>query len=172
MRFADLLRATVLLSAAAATLLVGITVLAVSAEYDPAVVIFSLVWWSAATGIGMVMGRGAQANPPIARLLATARHQPTLPEPRVGRTMLNRLWPLLLVSLGAGVIGLFFPQVSGVAAGFCLIWALAWRNQHLAVQAIEERDGARFYVDRTSPFTPMRLLRTPGFGGTFVRRPI
>ena len=28
--------------------------------------------------------------------------------------------------------------------------------------AIEERDGVRFYVDKTSPFSPIRLIRTPG----------
>ena len=26
----------------------------------------------------------------------------------------------------------------------------------------------RFYVDRTSPFSPIRLIRTPGFGGDFL----
>jgi hypothetical protein len=31
------------------------------------------------------------------------------------------------------------------------------------VTAIEERDGARFYVERTSPLTPIKLVRTPGF---------
>jgi hypothetical protein len=31
------------------------------------------------------------------------------------------------------------------------------------VTAIEERDGARFYVERTSPLQPIRLVRTPGF---------
>ena len=34
--------------------------------------------------------------------------------------------------------------------------------------AIEERDGVRFYVDRTSPFSPIRLIRTPGFGGDYL----
>ena len=28
--------------------------------------------------------------------------------------------------------------------------------------AIEERDGVRFYVDRTSPLSPIQLVRTPG----------
>jgi hypothetical protein len=31
------------------------------------------------------------------------------------------------------------------------------------VAAIEERDGAFFYVQRTSPVRPMALERTPGF---------
>jgi hypothetical protein len=34
------------------------------------------------------------------------------------------------------------------------------------VQAIEDRDGARFYVDRTSPLSAIRLVRTPGFRAT------
>ena len=29
--------------------------------------------------------------------------------------------------------------------------------------AIEERDGVRYYVERTSPLKPIQLLRTPGF---------
>jgi hypothetical protein len=37
------------------------------------------------------------------------------------------------------------------------------------VAAIEERDGARFYVDRTSPLKAISLIRTPGFGGDFLR---
>jgi hypothetical protein len=31
------------------------------------------------------------------------------------------------------------------------------------VTAIEERDGARFYVEPTSPLEPIKLIRTPGF---------
>jgi hypothetical protein len=31
------------------------------------------------------------------------------------------------------------------------------------VTAIEERDGARFYVVRTSPLKTIQLVRTPGF---------
>ncbi len=50
-----------------------------------------------------------------------------------------------------------------MATGFAIIWALAWRRQASAVTAIEERDGARFYVERTSPLQPIRLVRTPGF---------
>ena len=63
------------------------------------------------------------------------------------------------------MLAFFEPQVASVAAGFAIIWALAWRHQHRAVMAIEERDGVRFYVDRTSPVSPIQLIRTPGFGG-------
>jgi hypothetical protein len=40
---------------------------------------------------------------------------------------------------------------------------LAWRRQDEAVAAIEERDGACFYVLLSSPVRPMALVRTPGF---------
>jgi hypothetical protein len=29
----------------------------------------------------------------------------------------------------------------------------------------------RFYVEKTSPLQPMQLVRTPGFGGTFLPQP-
>ena len=63
----------------------------------------------------------------------------------------------------------FLPQGGGVAGGLAIIWALAWRRQEVAVAAIEERDGARFYVDKTSPLGALRLIRTPGFGGDYLR---
>ena len=38
--------------------------------------------------------------------------------------------------------------------------------------AIEERDGVAFFIERTSPFKPIQLVRTPGFRrvGAAVRR--
>src|SRR5437764_8931969 len=89
--------------------------------------------------------------------------QPSLPELNPARTVLNRLWPLLLSTIGAGALAFLIPQVPAVATGFAVIWALAWRRQASAVAAIEERDGARFYVVRTSPLRSIRLVRTPGF---------
>ena len=44
-----------------------------------------------------------------------------------------------------------------------IIWSFAWRRQASAVTAIEERDGARFYVEPTSPLHAIKLVRTPGF---------
>ncbi len=169
MRFVDFLRATVMLSAGSATLLAAITVIGVSRDLEPTVVYVALGWWAVATVVGAVLGRRAEATPPIARLLATARTQSTLPDVRPGATLINRLWPLLLSSVAAAGLALFAPQVAAVAAGFGIIWALAWRRQHDAVAAVEERDGVRFYVDRTSPMRPIRLIRTPGFGGDFLR---
>jgi hypothetical protein len=162
-RFADFLRTTVLISAAAASVLGAVTLAgAVDSGHD-LVVPIAAGWWVASGLIGLWLGRRADTSPPIANLLADARSQSSLPEVDPPRTVLNRLWPLLLSTLGAGVIGVILPQVPAIAAGFAVIWALAWRRQSRAVTAIEERDGARFYVERTSPLQPIQLVRTPGF---------
>lgn len=169
MRFGDFLKATVLLSAGAATLLAAVTVLRLAREFDTTLVWVCVGWWLGAALIGITVGRRAEASPPIARLLATARSQTTLPELRPGITLLNRLWPLLLSTIGAGILAFWQPQVAAIAAGFAIIWALAWRRQEAAVAAIEERDAVRFYVAQTSPLQPIQLIRTPGFGGDFLR---
>jgi hypothetical protein len=161
-RFVDFLKATVLLSAASATFLATLTVLSVREELDAVLMEVAIGWWLAAALIGAWLGRRNQASPPIARLLADARMQMSLPELRPGVTLINRLWPLLVSTIGAAALGVFVPQVSAVATGFAIIWALAWRRQEAAVAAIEDRDGFRFYVDRTPPFEPIRLIRTPG----------
>ena len=165
MRYADFLKATVLLSAGSATLLATLAILGITREDDRVLIYVTAGWWVAAVAIGVALGARADTSPPIARLLADARAQSSLPELHPGSTLVNRLWPLLLATIGASVLAFVEPQVASVAAGFTIIWALAWRRQERAVLAIEERDGVRFYVDRTSPFSPIRLIRTPGFGG-------
>ena len=170
MRFSDFLKATVLLSAASATLLAALTIIGATRESRPAVVYFSVGWWALAAAAGIWLGRRAEASPPIARLLATAKSQTSLPEVRPGLALVNRLWPLLVSTLGAGILAFVQPQVAGVAAGFAIIWALSWRRQEQAVLAIEERDAVRFYLERTSPVSPIQLIRTPGWGGSFLNR--
>jgi len=127
------------------------------------IVPFSAGWWVLAAVIGIWQGRRPETSAPIASLLASARTQASLPELTPARTMLNRLWPLLISTVGAGALAFLVPQVPAVATGFGIIWSLAWRRQASAVRAIEQRDGARFYVDKTSPLKPIRLVRTPGF---------
>jgi hypothetical protein len=162
-RFTDFLRTTVLISAAAASALAAVTVAGATGNGDDLLVPLAAAWWAGAAVIGVWLGRRAETSPPIASLLSSARTQTSLPEVNPGRTVLNRLWPLLLSTVGAGALAFILPQVPAVATGFAIIWALAWRRQASAVTAIEERDGARFYVERTSPFQPIRLVRTPGF---------
>jgi hypothetical protein len=162
-RFVDFLKTTVLLSAAAATALAGVTVLAAAAASDSLLVPLAAGWWVVAALIGLRMGRRAETNPPIARLLSSAKATTALPEHNPASILINRLWPLLLVTLLAGGLAFLAPQIPGIGAGFGIIWALAWRRQDAAVAAIEERDGALFYVRRTSPVRPMALERAPGF---------
>jgi hypothetical protein len=168
-RFVDFLRTTVLLSAGSATALATVTVLAAAGRHN-VLVVASGGWWLVAAGIGLRLGRRAETNPPIARLLASARASTTLPEHHPNAIIVNRLWPLLLYTLLSGGLAFLAPQIPGIAAGFAIIWALSWRRQDGAVEAIEERDGAAFYVQRTSPVRPMSLLRTPGFAASRPER--
>ena len=163
MRFVDLLKSTVLLSAASATLLGVLTVAGAQVDDDTTLVVFAAVWWVVAASIGAAVGRRAQVTPPIERVLREAKSTTSLPEQRPGLILVNRLWPLILSTIVAAAVGLVVPQVAAVATGFGLIWSLAWRRQDAAVSAIEDRDGATFYVQRTSPVRPIQLVRAPGF---------
>jgi hypothetical protein len=162
-RFVDLLKTTVMLSAGAATMLAIVTVIAATGDRDNTLVLIGAGWWVAASLIGVLLGRRGQVTAQIGRLLADAKVATMMPEHRPGAVVVNRLWPLLLSTVAAGAVGFIFPQVPAVACGFAVIWSLAWRRQDAAVLAIEERDGVTFYVERTSPIRPMRLVRTPGF---------
>jgi hypothetical protein len=162
-RFVDFLKTTILLSAGAATALACVTVLAAADDAEGRLALLSAGWWVLAALIGVLLGRRAETSPPIARLLAAARSTTALPEHRPGAILVNRLWPLLLFTVLAGGLAFLAPQIPGIGTGFAIIWALAWRRQHAAVAAIEERDGVRFYVLRTSPVRPIALQRTPGF---------
>ncbi|HET9104565.1 MAG TPA: hypothetical protein VFN55_14510 [Solirubrobacteraceae bacterium] len=163
MRFADFLRTTVLISMASASVLAAVTLAGAASTEDQLLVPVAAGWWVLAGLIGLWLGRQAATSSPIATLLASARTQASLPEVDPARTVLNRLWPLLLITVGAGAVGVFRPQVPAIATGFAIAFALAWRRQSSAVTAIEGRDGVRFYVERTSPLQPIRLVRTPGF---------
>ncbi len=163
MRFVDFLRAAVLLCGGSATVLATITVLGASSEDDTVLVGFIIGWWILAAMIGMWLGRRAETNSPIARLLAAAKSTTSLPEQRPSSLLLNRMWPLLASTVIALGLGLFAPQIPAIACGFAIIGALAWRRQEAAVTAIEERDGVAFYVEPTSPFKPIKLIRAPGF---------
>jgi hypothetical protein len=161
-RFVDLLKSTVMLSAGAATMLAIVTVIGATTDRDDTLVLIATGWWVAASLIGVLLGRRAQVTAPIGRLLADAKVATMLPEHRPAAVILNRLWPLLVSTVAGGAVGFVFPQVPAVACGFAIIWSLAWRRQDSAVLAVEERDGVTFYVERTSPVRPMQLVRTPG----------
>jgi hypothetical protein len=152
-----------MLSAATATVLACVTLLSAGAKSNTQLAELAVGWWLLALAAGLRLGRRAQTSPPIARLLSAAQASTSLPEYHPSAILLNRLWPLALFTLLSGGLAFLAPQVAGIGAGFAIIWALAWRRQDAAVAAIEERDGACFYVRRTSPLRPIALVRTPGF---------
>ena len=56
------------------------TVLGITREDDRVIVYVSAIWWCVAALIGIFLGLRATTSPPIARVLAGARSQTTLPE--------------------------------------------------------------------------------------------
>jgi hypothetical protein len=161
--FVDFLKTTVLLSAAAATALAAVTVIGAGNRAETSPALISIGVWVLAALVGQRLGRRAETTPPIGRLLATAKATTTMPEHRPGPILLNRLWPLLVYTLVMGALAFLAPQIPGIATALPIILALYWRRQDSAVAAIEERDGVRFFVSRTSPLRPIALDRTPGF---------
>ena len=168
MRFGDFLRTSVLLFGAAATACAIVAIAGARAKDDNSVLYIALGWWAVSAVLGLWFGRRREATEGIARLLSDARTTPLLPELEPGTVLFNRLWAFGLMTVIAGGVAFLFPQVPAIWTGFTLLVGLAWRKQPSAVLAIEERDGVRFYVDRTSPLSPIQLIRTPGFGGDFL----
>jgi hypothetical protein len=162
-RFTDFLKTTVLLTAGEATALGAVTVVAAGAKDDTVTIVFSLAWWAVAGIIGAWIGRTNRPTARIAAVLAEARSSRALPEVKPATVLVNRLWPLGVSALIAAGISWLYPQVASVATGYAILVALAWRRQESAVNAIEGRDGARFYVIPTSPLSGIRLMRTPGY---------
>jgi hypothetical protein len=162
--FCDLLRATVLLAGGSATALAAVTVLAANRNDDTLTLLVAAGWWAIALIAGLILGRPARAARAMSPVLAGARTTSTLPESeRPGAAALARLWPIGAFAVVAGGLGFVLPGVSAIGTGFALAAALAWRAREAAVTAIEERDGVQFYVERTSPFRPIQLVRVPGF---------
>ena len=159
MPYTDFLKSTVMLMAAEATALAAVTVAA--AAGDTTTIIFALAWWTLAALIGIWLGRRNETTRAIGRLLADARSTDTLPEIRPVAVMLNRLWLVALSTVVAAGLSWLFPQLGGGCRRRDPD-RLAWRNQEKAVTAIEERDGARFYVVPSSPFRAIELVRTTG----------
>jgi hypothetical protein len=161
-RFREFLRVSVLIYAGAATALAVVSVVGATRADSATLVYVAAVWWCAAVIAGLWLGRRPEATEGIGRLLAEARSTNSLPELEPGAVMFNRLWPVAVATILAGIVGFFFPQVPVVATGFFLLIALLMRRQSSAVAAIEGRDGVEFWFDKTSPLGAPKLLRLPG----------
>ena len=162
MRYRDFLRVSVLIYAAAATALAIVSIVGATRADTNTLVYVAATWWCVAMLAGLWLGRRPETTEGIGRVLTEARVTNSLPQLEPAAVMFNRLWPVAAATVLAGVVGFFLPQVPVVATGFFLLVALLWRRQSSAVQAIEGRDGAEFWFDRSAPFGPPKLLRLPG----------
>ena len=162
MPYTDLLRVTVFLTAAEATALGAITAIGANRDGNAATVLVAAAWWLASLAIGIYLGRPERAAGDVRDALARARTATSLPQESAARIAAGRLWPIVLTALLAGGLGLFFPGVAAIGAGYALIVSLAWHTREAAVLGIEQRDGVKFYVVPTSALRPVELVRTPG----------
>jgi hypothetical protein len=162
--FVDLLRVTVLLVAAVATGLGAIAALVAAQNTDQTALLVAGGWWLVAAIAGVWLGRAQRTADQMRRVLAGARTATALPQESPGRIAFGRLWPVGAFAVVAGGLAAVAPQISAIGAGYAIGVALAWRHREAAVTAIEERDGVRFYVEPSSAFSPLRLVRTPGLG--------
>lgn len=162
MPYTDLLRLTVFLTGAEATALGAIAAIAAGQSNDTTTVLVAAVWWLISLVIGLYLGRPARAADGVREALAQARTATSLPSETPARIALGRLWPIGLTALAAGVLGIFFPGVAVIGAGYALLVALAWHTREAAVLGIEHRDGVKFYVVPNSALRPIELVRTPG----------
>jgi hypothetical protein len=162
MLFRDFLKVAVMLFGGAGSALAVVAIAGASGEDSNLPIYISVGWWMVAAFAGLWLGRRNAPTAQIGRLLGEARNTNQLPEVEPGAIVFNRLWPLAAITLISCGIGFLIPQVPAIAAGYAIAVALTWRKQARVVQAIEERDGASFYFDRTSAFGAPKLLRTPG----------
>jgi hypothetical protein len=162
MPYTDLLRVSVFITAAEATALGAIAAVAANREGDATIMLVAAAWWLVSLAIGIYLGRPARAAEDLRDALARARTATSLPDQSPARIAFVRLWPIAFTAIAAGVIGVFFPGVAVIGAGYALIVSLAWHTREAAVLGIESRDGVKFYVVPSSALRPIELVRTPG----------
>jgi hypothetical protein len=134
--YTDLLRTSVFLTAGEATALGAIAAIAVGEDPDGRTLAIAAGWWLVALAIGIWLGRPARAAEDLRDPLAEARTATSLPPESPTRIALGRLWPIGLTALIAGVLGIFFPGVAIIGAGYALLVSLAWHSHEAAVLAI------------------------------------
>ena len=162
MPYADLLRITVFLTGAEATALGAVTALAAGRDADARTLYVAAAWWLIALALGAYMGRPSAAADGVRDALARARTATSLPQASPARVAAIRLWPIGLTALAAGVLGVLWPGVAAIGAGYALLVALTMRTREAAVLGVEQRDGVKFYVVPNSALRPIELVRTPG----------
>jgi hypothetical protein len=162
MPYTDLLRVSVFITAAEATALGAITAVAANRDGETTIVLVAAAWWLIALAIGFYLGRPQRAADDVRDALARARTATSLPDQNPARIAFSRLWPIAVTAILAGALGIVFPGVAAVGAGYALIVSLAWHTREAAVLGVEARDGVKFYVVPNSPLKPVELVRAPG----------
>jgi hypothetical protein len=162
MPYTDLLRITVFLTGAEATVLGAITALGANRDGDATAILVAAAWWLVSLAIGLYLGRPSRASDDVRDALLRARTATSLPSDSPGKVAFGRLWPIGMTAIAAGALGVFFPGVAVIGAGYALIVSLAWHTREAAVLGVEQRDGVKFYVVPNSAFRPIQLVRTPG----------
>jgi hypothetical protein len=160
--YTDLLRVSVFLTAGEATALGAVAAIALGREPQQLTLVLAAAWWLVALAIGLYLGRPEKAADGVRDALAKARTANSLPPETPARIALGRLWPIGASAVAAGVLGIFFPGVAIVGAGYALLASLAWHSHEAAVLGVEQRDGTRFYVVPNSALQPVELVRVPG----------
>jgi hypothetical protein len=166
--YTDLLRVSVFLTAGEATVLGAMAALVAGRDPQPLTFVLAAAWWTIALIIGLYLGRPANAADGVRDALAKARLAHSLPPETPARIALGRLWPIGASAVVAGVLGIFFPGVAIVGAGYALLVCLAWRSHEAAVLGVEHRDGTKFYVVPNSGLKPVELVRAPGLRSDHV----
>jgi len=144
------------------SILAAISAISVGGEPGATTVIVALAWWLISLILGLWLGRPDRAREDMREPLSRAKTATSLPSESPARIAIQRLWPIALTAIIAGGLGLFLPGVAIIGTGYALIVSLSWHTREAAVQAIEERDGVRFFVVPDSALKPVELVRTPG----------
>lgn len=161
MRYCDYLHGSVLLIGSAALALMLVSAGSLAWYGSELMIAASVAWVVICLISGLWIGRGDAIQESVRALLSKSRPEPIFPKIEPPAVLLTRLWPVLVITLLAAITSYWFPQLAVAAAGYGLLWALAWRKQSDAVLAIEERDLVHFWIVRSSPLKAPRLVRVP-----------
>jgi hypothetical protein len=161
MRYCDYLHSSVLMIGSSAVALILISAGSLAREGSTTLILLSVAWLAIAVVLGLWMGSGPSVQDSVRTLLSKSRPEPIFPKIEPPAVLLSRLWPVLAITLLGAFTAYWFPQLAVAAAGYGLLWSLAWRRQSDAVLAIEERDAVHFWIVRSSPFAPPKLVRVP-----------
>lgn len=161
MRYCDYLHSCVVLIGSAAIALILISAGSLAYFASGVVTVLSIAWLAICVACGLWIGRGDAVQESVRSLLSKSRPEPIFPKIEPPAVLFSRLWPVLAITLVAAISSYWFPQLAVAAAGYGVLWSLAWRKQSGAVLAIEERDLVHFWIVKSAPLQSPRLVRVP-----------